>query len=169
MLHISKRKYAWLLQNGYIKCTVSNKKSRKYAIKRADLAHFIDDSKAHPEKYLTPFAEFSAAKYNTKPPVKAVRYGFPKTLPDSFFTWLNDEFVSLPDTLTIPDVIQITGYSDTSVDRWLSRGHLRSVLTQDGKIIAKDWLIDFYCGYGYKIATMSEKHVDLMEKYFATL
>ncbi len=166
-LHISKRKCAWLLQNGHIKCKIDSKKqSRKYTVNRTDLGNFIDDSKAHPEKYQAPFAAFSAAKYNPNPPIQTARYGFPKTLPESFAPWLDDELANVPDALTIDDIINITGYSDTAVDRWLHNGYLRSVLTQNGKIIAKDWLIDFYSGYGYTITKMSEKHIKLMVKYF---
>ncbi len=131
-----------------------------------DLAYFIDDSKMHPEKYMTPFAEFSSAQYTTNPPVKTVRYGFPKKIPENFYEWLNGEFTQLPDALTIPEIIHITGYCDNSVDRWIRNGWLRSAQTQSGKIIAKDWLIDFYCGYGYSVAKMSEKHINLMLKYF---
>ena len=66
---------------------------------------------------------------------------------------------------TIPQVIAVTGYTDNSVDRWLRQGHLKFVQIQTTKIIAKDWLIDFYCTYGYTIAQMSKKHIELMRKF----
>ncbi len=134
-------------------------------MKLEDLVAFIEDSREYPEKYLAPFAEFSAAKYNPKPP-QTKRYGFPPKLPDDFRDWLDDVLADIPDSLTIGEIIEVTGYTDTSVNRWIVNGWLKSITTQSGKVIAKDWLVDFYCGYGYKIAKMTEKHVELMVRYF---
>ena len=69
VLHVSKRKCAWMLNNGFIKCENTGKKTRKYAVKLTDLIEFIEDSEKHPEKYVTPYAQFSTAKYgNTHKP-----------------------------------------------------------------------------------------------------
>lgn len=166
ILHISKRKCAWMLNNGFIKCQNNGKKSRKYSVLTADLEEYIKDSELHPEKYVTPYGEFSAVKYaqNRKPRPRKI--GFPSSLPVGFRAWLKQEFAPLPDAFTIKEVIATTGYSDNSVDRWLHRGWLKFINTQSGKIIPKQWLIDFYCNYGYTIAKMSDKHIQLMQKYF---
>ncbi len=168
VLHISKRKCAWMLNNGFIKCQNTGKRTRKYAVRLTDLINFIEDSAAHPEKYQTPYAEFSSAKYG-KYPTKTTpysKYGFPKLVSKDFAVWLEKEFKNVPDALTVPEVIAITGYTDNAVDRWLRRGWLKSVQVQTGKIIAKQWLIEFYCNYGYTIAKMSDQHIGLMQKYF---
>ncbi len=89
-----------------------------------------------------------------------------RTLPEDIAEWLDNEFASVPDALAIAEVMNVTGYGDTAVNSWLHNGWLKSVLTQEGKIIAKDWLIDLYRGYGYKITKMPEKHVELMVRYF---
>ena len=41
ILRISKRKAAWLLQNGYIKCHTREKKTRQYAVPRSELIKYI--------------------------------------------------------------------------------------------------------------------------------
>ncbi|MBQ1997977.1 MAG: helix-turn-helix domain-containing protein, partial [Spirochaetales bacterium] len=64
ILHISKRKCAWLLNNGYIKCKNSRKKSRKYTVLKSDLIEFIEDSQRCPEKYVLPCGEFSSGSKN---------------------------------------------------------------------------------------------------------
>ena len=167
ILHISKRKCAWMLNNGFIKCQNTGKKTRKYTVLKEDLLKYIEDSQKHPEHYVTPYAEFSTAKNISKNRRQYLRKaGFPSSLPKDFRTWLEAEFETAPDALTIPQIIAITGYTDNSVDRWLRQGHLKFVQTQTTKIIAKDWLIDFYCTYGYTIAQMSEQHIRLMRKFF---
>ena len=54
ILHISKRKCAWMLQNGMIPCKDSGKKTRRYTVLRKDLDAYIKDSTEHPEKYFIP-------------------------------------------------------------------------------------------------------------------
>ena len=76
-LHISKRKCAWMLNNGFIKCQNSGKRTRKYTVLKEDLLTYIEDSQIHPEKYVTPYAEFSTVKYNKPRPHKT---GFPSSL-----------------------------------------------------------------------------------------
>ena len=165
-LHISKRKCAWMLNNGFIKCQTTGKRTRKYTVRKDDLLTYIEDSQNHPEKYVTPYAEFSTAKYgNTRKP-RPRKTGFPSSLPSTFRPWLEQEFETVPDALTMPQVIAITGYTDNTVNRWLRQGHLKSVQTQTTKIIPKTWLIDFYCSHAYTITNMSDKHIKLMQKFF---
>lgn len=47
-LHISKRKCAWMLNNGFIKCQNTGKKTRKYTVLKEDLLTYIEDSANHP-------------------------------------------------------------------------------------------------------------------------
>ncbi len=162
ILHISKRKCAWMLNNGFIKCQNTGKQTRKYAVRTEDLVR----SKQHPEKYVTPYAEFSSAKYNKNQKPYQRKTGFPSSLPLDFRPWLEVEFVNLPDALTVNEIISVTGYTDNSVSRWLRRGWLKSAQIQNGRIIAKQWLIEFYCSYGYTITQMSDKHIALMQKFF---
>ena len=44
ILHISKRKCAWMLQNGMIPCKDTGKKTRRYTVLRKDLDEYIKDS-----------------------------------------------------------------------------------------------------------------------------
>ena len=50
MLHISKRKCAWMLQNGFIRCQDNGKKTRRYTIYLEDVIAFAEDRERHPEK-----------------------------------------------------------------------------------------------------------------------
>ncbi len=44
MLHISKRKAAWMLQNGIIPCEIRNTPTHKYAIRKEDVLAYIAKS-----------------------------------------------------------------------------------------------------------------------------
>ena len=166
VLHISKRKCAWMLNNGFIKCQNTGKRTRKYTVLKEDLLTYIEDSQNHPEKYVTPYAEFSTVKHVKTRKPRPRKTGFPSSLPSTFRPWLEQEFEHVPDALTVPQTTVITGYADNTVNRWLRQGHLKYVNTQTTKIIAKEWLIDFYCSHAYTITNMSNKHIKLLQKFF---
>ena len=44
ILHISKRRAKFLLDNGYIPCVDTGKKTRRYQIKMSDVLNFIDSN-----------------------------------------------------------------------------------------------------------------------------
>ena len=111
------------------------------------------------------YDEFSTVKYAAMCKPRPRKTGFLSSLQFNFRLWFEQEFETVPDALTVPQVITITGYTDKSVSRWLRKGYLRFVQTQTTKIIPKVWLIDFYCSYAYTITNMSDKHIKLLQKF----
>ena len=140
ILHISKRKCAWLLQSGAIPCTDSYQKTRRYAVKLDDVIEYIIRTE------------------------KAAERVQPQRPPECFREQLNDVWFDVPDVLTITDVSYITGYTPNAVDNWILKGSLRSVIVQTGIITCREWLIDFYCSDGYIIAKKVDKHKKLLQR-----
>ena len=140
ILHISKRKCAWLLNSGIIPCIDNCQKTRRYTVKLDDVINYIIASEN--------------AAVNVQPPRP----------PEGFRELLIDEWFDVPDVLTITDVAGITGYTPNAVDRWIVKGSLRSVIVQTGLITCREWLIDFYCGDGYNIVKKVDKHQKLLRK-----
>ena len=134
ILHISKRKCAWLLNSGIIPCTDTCQRTRRYAVKLDDVIDYIITSEN--------------AAVNVQP----------LRPPEGFREQLIDEWFDVPDVLTISDVAGITGYTSNAVDRWIVKGTLRSVTVQTGIITCREWLIDFYCNDGYNIVKKVDKH-----------
>lgn len=122
ILHISKRKCAWMLQNGMIPCKDSGKKTRRYTVLRKDLDAYIKDSTAHPEKYFIPVT-FTSNNPGKREPDKY--YLYPHQVPEDFRPWLDDQWYDLPDVITPKDVETILGYEHESVRRWINRGWLQ--------------------------------------------
>lgn len=110
------------------------------------------------------YDEFSTVKYAAMCKPRPRKTGFSSSLPFNFRLWFEQEFETVPDALTVPQVIATTGYINKDINRWLRQEHLKSVQTT--KIIAKQWLIDFYCSYAYTITNMSDKHIKLLQKFF---
>ena len=110
------------------------------------------------------YDEFSTVKYAAMCKPRPRKTGFLSSLLSNFRPWLEQEFETVPVALTVPQVIATTGYINKDINRWLRQEHLKSVQTT--KIIAKQWLIDFYCSYAYTITNMSDKHIKLLQKFF---
>ena len=169
ILHISKRKCAWMLQNGMIPCKDTGKKTHRYIVRRCDLDEYIKDSAEHPEKYFIPIT-FSTKNPGVRKPVKRYEtdkyYLHPEQVPADFRAWLDDTWYDLPDAFTPKDVETILGYEHESVRRWITRGWLRITRAHNFEYVAREWLIDFMCDYGFQIIKKSERHREMLGRYF---
>ncbi|MBR5220363.1 MAG: site-specific integrase [Clostridia bacterium] len=108
ILHISKRKCAWMLQNGMIPCLDSGKKTSRYTILLKDVLDFKDDYEAHPNKYFIPVT-FSTSK-TSNPRRRNPYYLTQDKVPLDFRDWLVDEWFDLNDIVTPKEVGEILGY-----------------------------------------------------------
>lgn len=159
ILCVSKRKVSWLLNNGYIKCEINSNKTRRFRVNRDDLILYIIDCEDNPNKYIFPSGEFSSKKQKKK-----FNY-FPDTLPPDFKPWLEYRWRLVPDVLTVDKIINVTGYSANTVNRWINTGRLRIIQLPNDVVTPKEWLIEFYCTLGYKPGHMCKKHIRLVRDY----
>ena len=159
ILGISKRKCAWMLQNGVIPCKDTEKKTRRYTIEITDVIHYVNTVSENPYAYFIP-PIFSAKKSTSE-----IRY--PNELREDFSEWLTKRWCNRKETFSPKELEKLLGYEHDSVRRWLNRGHLKCVKAQGEEIIAKEWLITFLSDYGFKIAKKSQKHQELLNEYFS--
>ena len=157
ILGISKRKCAWMLQNGVIPCKDTEKKTRRYTIEITDVIHYMNTVSENPYAYFVP-PIFSAKKSTSE-----IRY--PNELREDFSEWLTKRWCHRKETLIPKDIEKLLGYEHESVRRWINRGHLKCVKAQGEEIVAKEWLISFLSDYGFKIAKKSEKHQELLNEF----
>ena len=143
VLHISKRKCAWMLQNGVIPCKDTEKKTRRYTIEITDVIHYVNTVSENPNAYFIP-PIFSAKKSTSE-----IRY--PNELREDFSEWLTKRWCHRKDTLSPKEIEKLLGYEHESVRRLVNRGYLKCVKAQGEEIIAKEWLITFLSNYGFKI------------------
>ena len=167
ILHISKRKTAWMLQNGIIRCETSEKQTRQYRVKIDDLFEYRDKVEQGDPSVELPYGIFTTRTEKKVKYEKALPH--PITLekpPEDFRVWLEDEWYSENTLLLTQDIGRITGYDRHTIQRWLQEKRIRSVWTQDALISSKTWLIDFYCEDAYQIVRKSDAHIELMKRYY---
>lgn len=167
ILRISKRKAAWMLQHGIIKCEISEKQTKQYRIKMDDLFEYLDKFEQGDPSVMTPIGRFNAKKVKKpRPPQEVLPSIMFVKPPDDFRLWLEDEWYKESDLLLSKDLGRITGYDRHTIQRWFVEKRVRSVWTQNQLISTKTWLIDFYCEDAYAIVRKSDTHIDLMKRYY---
>ena len=159
---ISKRKATWLLENGYIPCEDSGKKTRRFRILIDDVIIYLTKLKKHPESLQIPPGIFSSgAKYRS---IKQMQEPID---PKRFTKMLKKKWSKFPDALTTNDVMKLIGYSQSTISDWIMQEKILGIRYYNRYLIPKDSLIKYLAGDGHnKIQPKSEKHKDLIRHYF---
>ena len=139
ILHISKQRAKFLLDNGYIPCVDTGKKTRRYQIKMSDVQEFIDSN--------------VEVDYSTLPsvPIKKVNRDIMydnlnlKKAREYYDGILKDK----PPVISTVDICQITGYTNESVRRWISKGWLKVFTVARIYAIPKETFLDFLLSKEY--------------------
>ena len=139
ILHISKRRAKFLLDNGYIPCVDTGKKTRRYQIKMSDVQNFIDSN--------------VEVDYSTLPsaPVKKVNKNIMydnldhKKAKAYYENLLSDK----NPVLSTGDICQITGYTNESVRRWIKKGVIKTFFIANSYAIPKEQFMKFLLSRDY--------------------
>ena len=133
-LHISKRKAAWMLQNGVIPCRIVDTWAHlRYYVKEEDLERYLVKPKAERSREIT-IGIFSSRKENSLPLEKGGRdhnnVNIVLTSNErAMFTHLLEKRMEIyPDAMDINRVAKITGYSRTTIPRRVQNGDMFAVM-----------------------------------------
>ena len=131
-LHMSKRRLAYLLQNGYIPCEIRDSATWKYKIRTKDVVEYIKSG-------ISP--DIPPGVFKRKPQAEIERIKFNKKKLKELFTEIMSQY---PDALTYDDVAKITGRARKCVYKWILEGKFKVVkLNGNVNIVAKEWLLEF--------------------------
>lgn len=156
--HICKRKAKWFLENGYLPCQDSGKKTRRFTIRTTDALRFLRQLEEHPEQVQPPKGIFNSGYRSRKKPL--VR---PDSIAD-FKRYLICLWDSEPDILTSDRIHMMIGYTPATVSHWMETGKLRYVNSASRRVVAKEWFIDFLAEYTLaRTGQLSEKHREVVD------
>ena len=168
ILRISKRKAAWLLQNGYIKCVIHQKKTRNYEIKIEDLLGYIDKVEKLDPSVNIPSGLFSSSTSKThqdKPKFVAPSI-IHQQPPIDFKDWLLNEWSEINELIFPKNISSLIGYTDKTIQKWCQTKRLKTAWAQNSMFTTKCWIIEFLIEEGYKIQNKSPIHTQLLLKYY---
>jgi len=159
ILHISKRKASWMLNNNIIPCVNNGKQTRQYRVDINDLIAYIERVELGDKTIIIPAGLFTT-KDKFTPTISS------PTLPPEFCEWLANKWRFSKDILSALEAAELTGYSKTTINRWINKGRLKSVQLPDTRAIPKNCLIEYYFTYGHQNREKSPKHIRLLKKFY---
>mgnify|MGYP004519168099 FL=1 len=164
LLHISKRKAKWMLDEGIIPCQNRGTKTHTYLIRMEDVRIYLARPNAERQREL-PTGQFNAH------PVRSRRKC--ENLPQrelreedrrAFAGYLNELLADVPDDLSVLQASTLTGYCDKALLRWIADGTLYAVRICSQYHIPKVKLIEFLCSEG--MVKKSLKHCEMIRAFY---
>ena len=137
MLHISKRKAAWMLQNGIIPCEIRPTKTHRYVIRMEDVQVYLRKKRSTRRKEI-PVGIFNAKPtkqtvvINNNRPMDAVDIGecfvtIANECRDAFRAHVERRLRYFPDALTADKAAEIIGYSPHTVLSYIRQKRIFAV------------------------------------------
>ena len=169
-LHISKRKAAWMLQNGVIPCRIVDTPTHiRYYVSEEDLEAYLHKPRSERSKEI-PVGVFSSRKEKSLPLEKSGRdhNSVNITLTSNeramFMHLLEKRMEIYPDAMDINRAAKITGYSRTTILRRVKNGDMFAVMMNDEYVISKEGVIEFFASdKAFRIYNKSRWHEKMVE------
>ena len=175
MLHVSKRKAAWMLQNGIIPCRIRDTATHRYAVRQEDVEEYLAKSSRERRK------EIPVGLFNAKPRKRTVSINRQPidtvtiaecylTLDDeareAFKELLDGRLIRSKDAMNVNEAAKAIGYSNSMITKRI-RQHDIVAHYIDGKyIIPKTELIEFLSSdNGLGIVKKSTWHMNAIIKF----
>jgi len=175
ILHISKRKAAWMLQNGIIPCEIRNTPTHKYSVRKEDVLAYIAKSDREKRKEI-PVGIFNAKKTNNPRRTESpgsdcggyfddTNYKLRGKERARFKEMLEDLLSTVPDTLPVDEVAELTGYHRRTILRYVQRKYIYAVNIMGKYYISKQSIINYLAtDKAFKNTQKSEWHEILIKK-----
>ena len=176
MLHISKRKAAWILQNGIIPCEIRNSLTHKYSVRKEDVLAYMAKSDREKRKEI-PVGIFNAKKTNkprrTESPdsdcggyFDDTNYKLRGKERARFKEMLKNLLSAVPDTLAVDEVAELTGYDRRTVLRYVRRKYIYGVNLMGKYYISKHSIINYLAtDKAFKNTQKSERHEEIVRLF----
>ena len=147
MLHVSKRKAAWMLQNGIIPCEIRNTATHRYSVRKEDVLAYLGKSEYEKRREI-PVGIFTSKKNNPRSVESQGSncqgyFDISDEDRERFKEMIEAEFEDVPDVLSVVDIEHLTGYSRYTILRLIQQKHLFAVTIMCKYYISKLSVMEF--------------------------
>lgn len=154
--HISKRTARYLLESKKVPCTILPKSTHRYKIKKSDVIDYLKNRDENPEFYRKPLCT-TVRNYSSKALIPT-----DADMAEFYAEALTD----CPDVMTAKHIAEITGYQQSTVNKWHHRGLLKGFIKSRELHIPKIYLIEFFNSqYFRNIPQKNLWHKRMEQKY----
>lgn len=85
---------------------------------------------------------------------------------EELLSFLIEEWAEQPDVLTTKQATELTGYNDTTINKWAADGKIQAVNYYGKNLISKESLAEYVASYeGQHIVRPSQKHQEIIEAF----
>ena len=164
-LHISKRKAAWMLNNGVIPCRIVNTPTHlRYYVSEEDLRAYMEQSITESKKEFVR-GQFSSRNKNA-PETNEVSgdeinvYSYlSKKERNKFERMLEKRLAIYPDVMDIKRIVSIIGYTDRTIRWHIGKERIFAIIQDRKYLVSKYSLIKFLASdKGFAMQPKSEWH-----------
>ena len=176
MLHISKRKAAWMLQNGIIPCETRPTKTHRYVIQMEDVQVYLRKKRSVRRKEI-PVGIFNAKPtkqtvvINNNRPMDTVDIGecfvtIADECRDAFRAHVERRLRYFPDAITADKAADIMGYTKNTVHSYIQQKRIFAVQISGKYILPKSALVEFLVDdFAFEIVHKSTWHMNTILKF----
>ena len=176
MLHISKRKAAWMLNNGIIPCQIRPTKTHRYIILREDVEAYLQKKRVERRK------EIPVGIFNAKPTKQTVVINnhhpmdtvnvmecyitIADECKDEFKAHVEKRLKYFPDAITADKAGEIMGYARNTVIAYIQQKRIFAVQISGKYIIPKSALAEFLVtDFAFEIIHKSTWHMNTILQF----
>lgn len=164
--HISKATALYLLQSGLVPCKDSGKKTRRYTIRIDDVIFYMINREKHPEVYQAP-VNWYKGRSGYEGACEALKNRQTKLSEEErtiFQKYLEAELKDYNDLMTVAEVVEVIGYSNTTIHRWCQDKKIKAFKPYGRFLIPQISLIDFLASQkGFDLKRKMWKHMLLIK------
>lgn len=136
-LHISKRKFLYMLQNGYIRYEDNGNKTHRYSLRMCDVEALRQEMIDHPERFADLNGRFTAQR--NKPPTLTVVLSQEEAR--KLREYIAKCWSKHPDALSSKLAAELTGLTVGTLNRHVARGNIFGAVVGGKVLISKKSLI----------------------------
>lgn len=143
--HMSKNTARYYLENGFIPCIDSGKKTCRYKIALKDVIIFLDDRVKNPENcflpnhYNNPFLPGAVRKNRGQ----SQNFKLKGLNGKDYMQYLERQFADYPDMLTGKQIQRVTGYPREIILSWCKSGKVRHIKHHNTYLFQKKSVISY--------------------------
>lgn len=138
-LHISKRKFLYMLQNGYIRYEDNGNKTHRYSLRMCDVEALRKEMVDHPECFADLNGRFTAQM--NKPPIPTVVLSQEEA--KILREYITKQWVKHPDAIPSKLAAELTGLTVGTLNRYVARGNIFGAVIGGRVLISKQSLIGY--------------------------
>ncbi len=138
-LHISKRKFLYMLQNGYIRYEDNGNKTHRYSLRMCDVEALRKEMTNHPERFADLNGRFTAQRNKPPTPTIVLSQDEAKKLRE----YITKQWAKHPDALPSNRAAELTGLTVGTLNRHVAKGNIFGAVVGGKVLISKQSLIGY--------------------------